>query len=98
MYVVVQHQIKDPRTAFSRGEALMKNEGAPAGVHVLQFLPSRDGSAVTCLWDAPTVEAIQGYVDGVLGDSSENACYEVDPEQAFSQRPSGIRETAALGA
>ena len=98
MYVVVQHQIKDPETAFSRGEALMKNEGAPAGAQVLQFLPSRDGSAVACLWEATTVEAIQRYVDGVLGDSSENACYEVDPEHAFAQRPSGIRESASIGA
>ena len=98
MYVVVQHQIRDPKAAFPRGEQLMKNEGAPAGVEVLQFLPSRDGSAVTCLWEAPTVAAVQGYVDGVLGDSSENSCFEVDAEQAFSQRPSKIRESAAVDA
>ena len=47
MYVVVQHQIKDPQTAFSRGEKLIKNEGAPEGVRGLQFYPSTDGSAVT---------------------------------------------------
>ena len=32
MYVVVQHRITDPQTAFARGERLIKNEGAPAGV------------------------------------------------------------------
>jgi hypothetical protein len=50
MYVVVQHQIKDPETAFTRGERLIKNEGAPAGVRGLQFYPSADRSAVTCPW------------------------------------------------
>lgn len=39
MYVVVQHRIKDPQTAFARGEKLIKNEEAPEGVRGLQFLP-----------------------------------------------------------
>jgi hypothetical protein len=34
MYVVVQHQIKDAKTAFSRGERLIRGDGAPPGVRV----------------------------------------------------------------
>jgi hypothetical protein len=98
MYVVVQHQFKDPQTAFSRGEKLIKNEGAPAGVRGLQFYPSRDGAAATCLWEADSVQAIQGYVDSTLGDSSVNTCYEVDAEQAFAERPLGLPASAAIGA
>jgi hypothetical protein len=98
MYVVVQHQIKDQQDAFSRGEKLMKNQGAPAGVRVLQFYPSRDGSAVSCLWESDSVEAVQGYVDATLGDSSENSCYEVDAEHAFARQPAGLRESAVSGA
>lgn len=96
MYVVVQHRIKNPQMAFSRGEKLIKNEGAPSGVRGLQFYPSRDGSAVTCLWEAPSVESVQRYVDSALGDSSENSCYEVAAEQAFSLQPSGIHEPAVI--
>jgi hypothetical protein len=95
MYVLVQHRIKNPQTAFARGEKLMKNEGAPAGVRNLQFYPSRDRSAVTCLWEAPSVGAIQRYVDGVLEDASENTCYEVDADFAFARQPLGIRESLA---
>jgi hypothetical protein len=87
MYVVVQHRVKDPNVAAARGEKLIKNESAPAGVRGLQFLPSRDGSAITCLWEAPSVNAVQDYVDATLGDSSENTCYEVNDEQAFASRP-----------
>lgn len=94
MYVVVQHRIKNPQIAFSRGEKLIKNEGAPTGVRGLQFYPSRDGSAVTCLWEAPSVESVKRYVDSALGDASENSCYEVAAEQAFSLQPSGIHEPA----
>ena len=90
MYVVVQHRIKDPQVAFERGERLVKNEGAPAGARGLQFFPAQDGSAVTCLWEAPSVDAIQRYVDDTLGDSSENLCYEIDVQQSFSSQPAGI--------
>jgi len=95
MYVVAQHRIKNPQTAFSRGERLMKSEGAPAGVRNLQFYPSRDLTAVTCLWEAPSVSSVQGYVDDVLKDSSENTCYEVNSEQAFARLPLGVRESAS---
>jgi hypothetical protein len=98
MYVIVQHQFKDPQVALSRGEKLIKNEDAPPGVRGLQFYPSRDRSAATCLWEADSVEAVQRYVDSTLDDSSENTCYEVDAEQAFARQPLGISETAAIGA
>ncbi len=97
MYVVVQHRIKNPQIAFSRGERLVKNEGAPTGMRGLQFYPSRDGSAVTCLWEAPSVDVVQRYVDSTLGDSSENSCYEVATERAFATRPAGMNEVAAGG-
>jgi hypothetical protein len=90
MYVVVQHRFTDQQTAMSRGERLIKNEGAPRGVRGLQFYPSQDGSAATCLWEADSLESVQQYVDSTLGDSSENTCYEVDADQAFAERPSGL--------
>ena len=87
MYVVVQHRIKDPSTAFARGAKLVKNEGAPRGVRGLEFYPSRDGAFVTCLWEADSVALVQTYVDETLGESSENLCYEVNAEHAFAERP-----------
>jgi hypothetical protein len=98
MYVVVQHRFMNPDVAFARGEKLIKNEDAPAGVKGLQFYPSQDGTAAACLWESDSVEAVQEYVDSTLGDSSENTCYEVNAELAFSRQPLGIAETAAVGA
>lgn len=90
MYVIAQHRIMDPTTAFPRGETLIRGEGAPEGVRVLQFYPSRDSSAVSCLWEAGSAGQVQDYVDAVLGDASENTCFEVDAAQAFSERPLGL--------
>jgi hypothetical protein len=98
MYVVTQHRFIDSATAFSRGEKLIKNEGAPSGVRGLQFYPSTDGSGAVCLWEAPSVESVQTYVDSTLGDSSENTNFEVNAEQAFADRPLGLQESAAVRA
>ena len=98
MYVVVQHEIRNSETAFSRGEKLQTGEDAPAGVRVLQFYPSTDGSAVICLWEADAVSAVQRYVDTVLGDSSVNTCYEVDAGPAFAERPLGLAAAPSLAA
>ena len=94
MYVVVLHTIKNPEAAFARGEKLMKNEGAPSGVRVLQFYPGRDRTRVACLWEAGTVDQVQKYVDLTLGDSSDNVSYAVDSDFAFARLPLGIRESA----
>ncbi len=98
MYVVVLHEFQDPPTAFARGEKLIVNEGAPPGVRGLQFYPSTDGSAASCLWESDSVEAIQEYVDSTLGDCSVNTCYEVNAEQAFAEQPLGLRTPAAIRA
>ena len=91
MFVVVQHAIKDPEVAFTRGQRLMVNDGAPEGTQVMQFLPSEDGTAVTCLWTSDSVGSVQQYVDDVLGSSSDNVCYPVDVEHAFAAAPKGLR-------
>lgn len=95
MYVVVQHRILNPETAFPRGQALIEGTGAPEGTRVLQFYPSVDGSAVTCLWETKSVEDVQGFADGTLGDSSVNVCYEVDAEKSFAEGPAGLKQSAS---
>ena len=90
MYVGVQHRINDGETAFARGEALLKGEGAPSGVRVREFYPSQDRSAATCLWEADSLDAVRQYVESTLGDSSENTYFEIDAQNAL-----GLPETAS---
>ena len=82
MYIVLQHRITNPETAFARGQNLLDGTGAPPGTRVLQFYPSRDRNDVFCLWEGPSVEALREYADAVMGDSSDNTYFEVDAEIA----------------
>ena len=95
MYVVVQHTLLDPPTAFARGERLKTADGAPRGTEVLQFLPSQDGSLVTCLWQSQSLADVQTFVDDTLGDSSRNLCYAVEESAAFAELPDGIAARSA---
>lgn len=95
MYVIAQHEIKNAEAAFARGEALIKGDGAPAEARVLQFYPGDDGSVVVCLWEAPSVASVQSFADSTLGDSATTTTFAVDAEQAFSERPLGLREAPA---
>jgi hypothetical protein len=56
MFIVLQHRITNPQTAFARGQNLLDGNGAPQGTHVLQFYPSRDRNSVFCLWESNSVE------------------------------------------
>jgi hypothetical protein len=96
MYVVVQHTFLDPAKAFSRGEKLIKNQGAPDGTTVLQFYPAHDGSGATCLWESNSVADVRWYVDDTLGDSSRNLCYQVEAANAFARQPLGIAEQSTF--
>jgi hypothetical protein len=95
MYVIVQHDIRNPELAFPRGQALIDGVGAPDGTRVLQFYPHVDGSAVTCLWESDSVEDVQSFTDATLGDASVNSCYQVDTAQAFADRAIGISAAPA---
>jgi hypothetical protein len=82
MFIVLQHHITNPPTAFTRGQNLLDGNGAPQGTRVLQFYPSRDRSAVFCLWESNSINELQEYADAIMGDSSENSYFEVDAEIA----------------
>jgi hypothetical protein len=87
MKVGVIHRISDPETAQSSGQALFEPH---EGVRLLQFCPSQDFSAATCIWEAESVDAVRELVDPTLGDASEQTYYAVATEQAV-----GLPEAAA---
>jgi hypothetical protein len=87
MKVGVIHRISDPETAQSSGQPLFEEH---EGLRLLQFCPSQDFRAATCIWEAESIDAVRDLVDPTLGDSSEQTYYEVNTEQAV-----GLPEAAA---
>lgn len=75
MFIVVQHQIRDPEAAWSAaGEALAN---LPAGLKLHHSLPNTDGTAAVCLWEGESVEAVRDLLEPTIGHVSENRYYVV---------------------
>ena len=92
MHVVVQHRITDLEK-FNTMDAKEVAGGGPTGSHLQQFLPPKDGSVATCVWQTNSIDTLRGYLDPATDGVTENAYFEVDSEQAM-----GLPETAAAGA
>jgi len=82
MYLVVHHRITD-RKGFLATDPKDIGGNAPDGVVVKLFLPARDASAADCLWDAPSLDALRGYLDPATSGIAENTYFEVDADSAM---------------
>jgi hypothetical protein len=83
MFIVVNHKISDPENFWKRAM-----ENAPllpvANVQrVMQSLPNADMSASMCLWEADSIEALDGYLRSVMGDLSTETYYELNTANAL---------------
>jgi hypothetical protein len=81
VHVVAVHRITDPESFYPAVEAGMKD--MPQGMQVRTFLPSRDGSAAVCIWEADSVDSVRSLVDGTVGEYSDNEFFEANVEKAI---------------
>src|SRR5437660_652041 len=70
MYVAAIHRISDPEKFFAVAQETLGT--LPEGLRVDQMLPSVDGSAATCVWQAPSVDAVRELVDGASAGLATN--------------------------
>jgi hypothetical protein len=82
MHVVAQHRILD-RERFASMDPKDIALGGPPGVRALTFYPATDASAVICLWEAPSVEAVRDYLDPVTAGVAENSYFAVEESAAI---------------
>jgi hypothetical protein len=81
MYIIVQHQVRDPQTFLAGIRA--SQDALPPGIDPLQVLPNADGTSVTCLWKADSLDSVRAVVEDSVGSVSENRYYEVNTDAAL---------------
>ena len=75
MFVVVQHQISDPRDFWPvKGQAIRM---VSSDLKLHHTFSSADGSRAIGLWEAPSVAAVREYLEPALGLVSRNDYFEV---------------------
>lgn len=74
MYIAIEHDIHDPAGFQRCAEQVFP---LPDGLHVHQFLPAEDLRRAACLYEAPSIEQLRGYLDPVLGAASTQRYFAV---------------------
>ncbi|TVR95126.1 MAG: hypothetical protein EA416_02330 [Trueperaceae bacterium] len=80
MFIAIDHEIHDPERFQQCAEQVFP---LPEGLHVHQFLPATDLSKAACLYEAPSVERLQAYLDAALGDASTQHYFPVAETHAI---------------
>ena len=75
MYILVQHTISDPATAWSRAQAALPS--LPAHLKLHHSIPTPDGSTAVCVWEADSITTLKTYLDPMLGPAAHNTYFEV---------------------
>ncbi|MDB5223254.1 MAG: hypothetical protein JWN83_1921 [Chitinophagaceae bacterium] len=81
MLVIAHHDVKDPQAFWTKAQEVTSN--LPPNLKVLSVFPSKDMKLGTCIWEAPSVNDVQQFLDENAGDVSKNTCYEVDEATAM---------------
>jgi hypothetical protein len=79
MYIVAQHRIKDPDRFWNPGSP---EAGAKAPPEIVGRYASQDRIKAVCVWEADSIDDLRDFIDGLVGDASENTFFEVDQEFA----------------
>jgi hypothetical protein len=80
MYIVVQHDISNPKTFWETAKSGMSN--LPSGLKLHQVLPNEGGSKAVCLFEAGKVDEVKQYVEGKVGSVSRNVYFAVEAGNA----------------
>jgi hypothetical protein len=81
MHVVAHYQIADQAGFRARMEEPFP--GRPPHWRLICAAPTRDGSACFCLWWADSAEALRGFLQRAVGDTSTVRCHDVDEANAM---------------
>ena len=85
MYVVVNHAINDASKFWalaSRRSAY--TAGLPAGLNVIHTFPSPNGRKAVCVWEAPSVEAVRGFLDPATAGMARNDYFEAPNKEGMA--------------
>ena len=79
MFVIIEHEITKPESFWE----MVKKADLPSHMKLHQSLPNAEGNKAVCLWEADSVDDVKEYVEGGVGDFSNNTYFAVKAENAL---------------
>jgi hypothetical protein len=79
MYIVVNHTISNPAQFWG----LAKSTPVPSPLKLHSVFPSTDGARGTCLWEAPSLDAVKQFVEALASAFARNEYMVVEAASAM---------------
>lgn len=76
MYIVVEHEISDPKTFWDTARAGMSN--LPPNLKLHQVLPNKGGTKAVCVWEAANLVDVEEFIQNAVGKVSRNSYFIVE--------------------
>jgi hypothetical protein len=90
MLVIAHHDIQDAEKFWAGAKEMT----LPSHLKIHSVFPSTDLMTGTCVWEAPSANDVQKFLDENVGSISKNTCYEVN-EAAAMGTPKTAMEAVA---
>jgi hypothetical protein len=89
MFITVIHRISDPDKFEEIANAAASK--IPSHLKLHQYLTSEDRKTATCLWEAPSVQKVNEFLEPVLGHVSKNEYVPLKAEAGIGLPVTSIR-------
>lgn len=83
MIIVVNHKINNPGDFWASAQKSLPELPVSGVTRIVQVLPNKDMNEATCLWEADSIEALDGYLREKVQDWSKETYYEVNTANAM---------------
>jgi hypothetical protein len=70
MFVLVHHTVQQPEAFWTRSQEALGN--LPASLTLHHCLAAQDGSRATCLWEAPSADAVRTFLEPIHDGVAQN--------------------------
>jgi hypothetical protein len=83
MFIVVGHEISNPGEFWASAQKNLPNLPEGGVKRVINVFPNETMDHATCVWEADSIEALDGYLREKVGESSKESYYQVNEANAM---------------
>lgn len=81
MFIIVEHKVLNQKVFWATVQGAKGK--IPPSLTLHQMFPSEDGTNSICLWEAAKLEEVRDFVEGAVGEVSENIYFAIAEQNAI---------------
>jgi hypothetical protein len=83
MYILVNHTINSPAEFWGSAQKNLPNLPEGGVKRIINVFPNDNMNVCTCVWEAESIEILDGYLRDKVGASSKDTYYQINEANAI---------------